>query len=492
MKRSALFPILPIMIVIALLLMTWKAPLVAASAAFQAGSWSDPVLVAQNASAPVIVSDSSGTLHVFYVEGKRDEEIGPEGQAIMYTHSAGGKSWSYPIDILVSPTNTPIIVNAVIIDRSGYLHLLWSDYDALYHSTVNVTEGFDAHAWRTETLLLGDIPVADMKQDKAGGLHVIARSDPFTVDYLRSDDEGQTWSRPMRIESVVNPDTFAIGGVKLAVDDPEMIHMTWFYNAAEVNWNFWSVWYTRSLDGGKSWERKVVIAEPIFGASDVALDGQGNVHLVYGRNIGYPDGRWHQWSADAGETWSEARPLFPTLEPASGDTGGYGFATDSAGVLHMVNSFGGAGGEAAAYYLEWQGEGWSSPQLLMKQHAHFSRIISTLGNQLTFVAMDGYEFELWTQSTVVDAPAFEPIAVPQELAKSSASLETGVAEAADTVEYSATITEVAQVSVPAALDSQEPGGSRNNFVPLLFGLIAALLLIGFVISVQLIKKARHT
>ena len=462
----------------------------AATFAQQNSSWSDPVLVAQNASAPVIVSDSSGTLHVFYVEGMYDEQIGPEGQAIMYTHRAGEKSWSYPKDILVSPTKTPITVNAVIIDRSGYLHLLWNDYDALYHSTAHVSEGFNAHAWRTETLLFGDIPVADMKQDNAGGLHVAARSDLFTVDYLRSDDEGLTWSRPMRIESVVNTDSFAIGGVKLAVDDPEMIHVTWFYNAAEVSWNFWSVWYTRSLDGGKSWERKTIIAEPLFGASDVALDVQGNVHLVYGRNIGYPDGRWHQWSADSGETWSEARPLFPTFESASGDTGGYGFTTDSAGVLHMVNSFGGAGGEAAAYYLEWQGQGWSPPQLLMKQHAHFSRIASALGNHLSFVAMDGLEYELWARSIVVDGPALAPIAVPQERAYSSASLEIGVVEAADTGERSGTIMEAAQVSVSATFDSQEPGGSMNNFVPLLFGFIATLLLIVVVIFVRLIMRAR--
>ncbi|PVE30737.1 hypothetical protein DC030_15335, partial [Enterococcus faecalis] len=82
------------------------------------------------------------------------------------------------------------------------------------------------------------------------------------------------------------------------------------------------------------------MAAPLFGASDIAVDAEGNVHLVYGRNIGNRDGRWYQWSQDNGATWTQRQLLFPLAESASGDTGGYSFVQDSSGTLHLVNSYG--------------------------------------------------------------------------------------------------------------------------------------------------------
>lgn len=467
----------------------WGQPVLAAIS-LQPIPWSEPVLIAGNASAPVIAGDSSGALHLFYVEGWYDTEAGPGNQAVMYQHGEDS-AWSAATDVLVSPNGTSIILDGVVIDREGYLQLLWNDDRALYLSTAHIDSASDPRSWQTSTVLEGAIPIADMVLDDSGKLHIVVRSDNFTISYLNLPDQSDTWSEVVRIETVAQPESFAVGGVQLALSSPESIHVTWFQTAAEVSWNFWSVWYARSDDGGQTWSKKEEIATPRFGASDIAVDSAGNVHLVYGRNIGYPDGRWYQWSRDGGDTWSEPALLFPQFEHASGDTGGYGFATDSAGVLHMVNSFGGADGEATAYHLEWQGDHWSSPQLVMEQHAHFPRIVATLGNQLNFVAMAGREYEIWFRDSVVDAPAVAPVPVPQEHTRVFAGQDTAADETPVPVETSPANETDAEASVPVEFDNQQPQSQLTASTSLLLGVLAALLLVIAIVALVQLSKSRR-
>ncbi|WP_423224723.1 hypothetical protein [Candidatus Amarolinea aalborgensis] len=452
--------------------------------------WSSPSKVAENASAQVSVGDSSGALHLFYVEGWYDTEAGPGNQAIMYQRS-DDNSWSVATDIIVSPNRTSITLDGVVVDRDGYLQVLWNDEQTLYLSTAHATAAGDPRSWQTSPVLRGPTPIADISQDANGKLHVAVRSDLFTVSYLSLAEREAAWTDLVQIDTVANTEQYAIGGVQLALSSPETIHMTWFQTAAEVNWNFWSVWYARSDDGGETWSKKEEIATPRFGASDIAVDSQGNVHLVYGRNIGYPDGRWYQWSQDGGDTWSEPALLFPQFESASGDTGGYGFATDSAGVLHMVNSFGDVSGEARAYHLEWVGDHWSSPQLLMEKHAHSPRLVTTLGNHLNFMVFAARDHEIWARSAIADAPAVEPVAVPQESANTPASQEMGVVEATATLEYSTTVAAIAEASVPTAFNAQEPRSQTTNVTPLLVSVLLAFVVIGSVVLFQLTKTRRR-
>lgn len=469
----------------------WHVGQAQASGLSQSSPWTDPMLVSENASAPVIVGDSSGMVHLFYVEGWYDTEAGASGQAIMYQRGEAD-GWSNPVDILVSPNKSNTWLNGVVIGHEGYLQLLWNDAQALYLSTAHIASAADPRSWQTSTLLTGSIPIADIAQDENGGLHVAVRSDQFTVSYLSLADRDAVWSEPVQIDAVDNSETYAIGGVQLALSSPEIIHATWFQTAAEVNWNFWSVWYARSDDGGRTWSQKTEIATPRFGASDIAVDSEGNIHLVYGRNIGNPDGRWHQWSQDGGDSWSEPALLFPGFESASGDTGGYGFAKDSTGRLHMVNSFGDRSGEATAYHLEWQDDHWSRPQLLMEKHAHFPRLVTTLGNQLQFVAMAGHDHELWVRSSVVEAPAVEAVPVPEEPAFERTTQNVGVIE-----DDASVANDVGEVVVgagigPIARDFSNSYVQSSPVVLVALGVVPALLVIGLVVLFHLTRTRRRT
>ena len=50
---------------------------------------------------------------------------------------------------------------------------------------------------------------------------------------------------------------------------------------------------------------------------------------------------------------------------------------------------------------------------VLDKHAHFPRIFTSLGNSLTFVAMSGNDFDLWTRAVQLDAPNVEPVQYPE-------------------------------------------------------------------------------
>jgi hypothetical protein len=174
----------------------------------------------------------------------------------------------------------------------------------------------------------------------------------------------------------------------MAVDQAGTIHLAWYRTALEVDWNLWSVWYGRSSDEGNTWQ-VTEMATPLFGDPGIAVDGENNIHLGYGRNIGHPDGRWHQWSNDGGFTWSTAKLLYQNAEHASGTSGGFDFALDGDNRLHMVNTHGDRRGDGSAWHMVWLGDRWSEPELLLdtEYHAHQARLAIAGGNELNFVAL---------------------------------------------------------------------------------------------------------
>lgn len=378
----------------------------------QSVSWGEPERLAQNAGYTVAVSDVSGAVHLFYVEGYRSANALSE-RAVMYLHRDEGE-WSEPVDVIVSPSQTEMYLNAVEVDSEGFLHLLWNDAQALYHSSVHVTQAETVREWRTTLVLTGPIPIADMIQDSSGQLHVLARRDFATISYVTSGDGGQTWSGPEIVFTISDSEEYAIGGIQLASGVAHNLYATWSLNAEEYDWTPWSVWFGRSLDGGRVWDRFQEVATERCGFSDVTVDSAGNVHLVWGRGIIFPDGRWHQWSADDGATWTTPALLFPQFSHASGDTAGYGFALDGEGLLHLVNSFG-QGDQSAAYHLVWLGDRWSQPELILRHNAHGTRVVVSLGNQIHFFANNPASGVLWYREGTLDAPSFQGQVVPHPI-----------------------------------------------------------------------------
>lgn len=448
----------------------------------QAGPWSDPITLATEGRRPLLVADSAGDLHLFY--GGESEDQDPEVAATIYYMSRIGGEWRPPLDILFS-TLGAVDLDGAVIDGAGNLHVAWHDNEGVYHSRVHVSMAGNASNWETELVLPGRLPSGEMVLDDNGRLHMALATDLSAVVYLYSDDGGTRWSPPLPVYREFDTEELAIGGVQLAVDQSGAVHVTWYETAAEVDWSPWSVWYGRSSDEGNSWQVREV-ATPEFGMSDVAVDGDNNVHLVYGRTIGHSDGRWHQWSSDGGQTWTNARPLYPGVEHASGVTGGFDFALDSARRLHMVNSYGRQDGDVSAWHMVWLGTMWSEPEVLLdtRYHAHQPRLAIAGGNELNFVALAPRQaFSLVYRLGAADSPATErremPTRVIETIADSGSVDEEAAAEPTPVVPRTALSDEA--LAMP---------GSGRPFDALLLSAAASAITILILVAVMRRKSRR--
>ncbi len=314
-----------------------------------------------------------------------------------------GQEWTEAVDILVSAAQTSLAIHSALIDSKGYLHLLWSDTGAIYHSMAHVSFAENAQSWTTTKLSSGHIPIGDLAIGKSGTLYCIIRADEFTLRFSVSEDGGAHWTESTLVASVSNPLAFAITDVGLVWSDGKTLQLTWSIGAAEVDWMYWSVWYARTTDGGQSWSVEQEIASPRFGGSDVAVDGNGGVHLVWGRNAGYADGRWHSYSTDQGLTWSKPGPLFQGISHASGATGGYGLVVDGTGVLHLANSFN-QDGVPVAYYTYWNVDRWSTPEFVMGEGLHFATLALVRGNQLYYFGLSDPDHRIVYSRKTIAAP----------------------------------------------------------------------------------------
>lgn len=480
----------------AILIISILAQLAVTNALAQGTGWSTPVSFSPaKASHPEVAADSEGTLHLFYVEGFYETQTGemnPEQQSIMY-FSGDGTKWTEPVDVLVSPDRTSLSVLGTVIDKQSYVHLIWSDMATLYHSRAHIGQANTARAWTTTVIAHGHGPIADVAIDDKDVLHVLLRPDEFTVSYTESHDGGEQWSDPIVVTAVLDREKYAVTQVGLALTDANTIHVTWSLGAAEINWLYWSVWYARSEDRGRTWTEGQEMASPRFGGSDIAVDGQGRVHLVWGRNVGNADGRWHAWSADGGQTWSQPEPLFRGIPHADGDTGGYGFALDSAGVLHLANSFGAGGGTPSAYYEYWQGDHWSDPQFIIGNESHFARLALAKGNELNFFGIGSPGASIWHSVRITDAPPVAAAPVPQVSADSNTTKPQAQA-ATQGLSEAPVVKGETNSTAPTALPTEPqfgeaPRDTSSPQQPLLVAVGISGLLVSLVIAAQL--KARR-
>lgn len=119
-----------------------------------------------------------------------------------------------------------------------------------------------------------------------------------TIMYRRWD--GQSWTEPLDIIAV--PDDVMAEFVSVAIDDSNQLHLVWtgltklYYSTAPAGDAYsvqaWSTPQVIAPDSARTaWE------------SDIAVDSQGNVHIVYATR-GSSTGVFHIMSAPTSTTWS--------------------------------------------------------------------------------------------------------------------------------------------------------------------------------------------
>lgn len=187
--------------------------------------------------------------------------------------------------------------------------------------------------------------------DGKGILHMIYyQGDPRHGDifYVRSKDEGNTLSRPLRANSVQGS-AIAIGNIRgahLAVGKGGRVHVAWNGSDKMGPSGGETMYYARLNDEGTAFEpqRNVIeSAKGLDGGGSVTADDSGNVYVVWHApepgNRGEEHRRvWVARSTDEGKTFAPEKAAFDKETGACGCCGLRAFADHSGNVYVMYRS----------------------------------------------------------------------------------------------------------------------------------------------------------
>lgn len=475
-------------------------PLQSALAQSEFDTWLSPLNLFETdgrASEVEVVSDPFGVVHVFWAYAAHGDENKGTSQSIYHTSYQDGE-WTKPIDVLVSPDDRVARMHSVAADTQGYLHIIWSGGDAIYYSRVFAPSASSASAWTTPHALAANVNTGEpaITIDDQDSLYVVWSEAGTGLRFSRSFDGGETWSDPEAIFIADNTNELARWG-RIDVDDSGRLHVALTHTlrledapeGEREDPNY--LYYLHSDDQGETWSEPFLITpEPDFGEVNVVTFGEAMVHLVWNGRAGR-HGRYHRWSQDGGQTWSnEIEVLAPAPFSAIGNGGLTGFpalVTDATGTLHMVSTTGGGN-----YYFRWTDNAWSEPILISPDIDGFGvtgesnsleqpSIALNLGNQLHVVFHDGFE-RIWHTGALIDAPEQRPDALPE----ASVNLSNSII-----VQPTSTPNQGQQTPAGFALAGQaSPTINSSSTTPLLASFISALLLIGIVAIFFSIRRRR--
>ena len=180
----------------------------------------------------------------------------------------------------------------------------------------------------------GTYPQAQV--DRRGRIHLAyVKGDPARADcfYVRSDDAGKTFSKPVRVNS--HPRSVIITGTvrgpHLAVGRAGRVHVAWMGSdeaRPRATGRATPMLYTRLNDAGDAFEpqRNLIQKRPgLDGGGSVATDGEGNVYVAWHA----PDGAegeenrnvWVTRSRDDGKTFAAETAALPRKSGVCGCCG---------------------------------------------------------------------------------------------------------------------------------------------------------------------------
>lgn len=369
----------------------------------QGAGWSEPVSLSSSfptAFLPDIAADQAGNLYVVWDTLFEEREGGRWSDGIGLT-MWDGATWSPSVDIFGLEINH---LPAIAVDSEGRLHLIGVGETGLGYSRAWAQlRPTDAHAWSYPVDLAGGyVPYwNDIVVDSRNWIHVVFSSSESTdsqecvtelctsIFYTKSTNGGDSWSRPLRISSLIGG-----GRVQITVDKSDNLYVAWSNEAVKRDGNFISGpnGFTYSLDGGVSWSEP---ESPVFAPRtwynptlgewvSIAVDSQQVVHLM----AVSPDEIRHVYRQGINGPWIEV-----TVPDMEGLSPGYGFrwiAVDGDDYLHLILPMQhSTNSPAGLLHAVWnRASGWSSWDRATSTHASgcgLGNLAISQGNRLDVV-----------------------------------------------------------------------------------------------------------
>jgi hypothetical protein len=452
--------------------------LAAGSAQSKVEEWSQPLrlFVGQGSiSEPIVVADLSGMVHVFWAYSETQEV-----EQIFYARW-DGTLWSEAVDIVAS---TQARGPSAAVDPEGWVHLIWhGPGNQLMYSRAHVAGASSVRGWTKPIAIAEALFRSHIVSDPSGLLHLVYGGTQLPgVYHQMSMDGGSSWSRPMQIATASRTNV-AADNVRMAIGADNSFHVVWTEYQLPDGWPVVGLFYSRSVDAGQAWSDPLEVAGEDSNEINIVTLAQDEVHLVWNGTVGV-GGRYHRWSRDGGVIWSEINSIVPP--GLGGSEGRPQLATDSAGTIHLLTSYGYEEARCP-WYSYWTGSAWTELICLAPEETRPSNYVEepamTIGNgnRLHAVYWDGRQ-RLWYTTKQTTAP-YVP-SLPALVEPEAAVMATpGSTEMPPTSK--------ATPSIPTRSgDLTAPNLPSNSMSPVILGSLAAALLVIAVVLVRALRVGR--
>lgn len=193
-------------------------------------------------------------------------------------------------------------------DRFGRVHVIWT----------NVVDSVHPVAYYSVSMDRGDtfntpVPIdygsgsraVDVFSDSNGTIHITLSiyGDPGNMHHIKSEDNGSTFSDPVRINDVPG----STWGGQTVLGPNDTIHAVWMDDRDSKDRSY-DIYYSVSFDGGSSFRMSRMVHDKnvVYQARPtLAVDESGNPHVVWVENIVTSRELFYTVSHDGGTSFEE-------------------------------------------------------------------------------------------------------------------------------------------------------------------------------------------
>ncbi len=310
-------------------------------------------------------ADLQNRFHVLWLTPlDASDDNSPAG--IYYTRFEAER-WLGPTNVLQSP-QFGIESFDVTTAATGRIYVVWSTRpnSALYFSWANLDQANSPLNWAEPILL--PVPSAapsapDIFVTPAGIIYVtysIPLNENRGVYYLRSDDNGNTWSTPVQIFDAVSAGWESVDEAGLTLTADGKVYALWTRFSLPDGPGSLALYYARSVDGGQTWsEPEEVVEGPILWGEIIGM-GDRLVHRIWREAIESRGVLKHQVSLDSGLTWSTSQNITNLGRPDEP----FALTVDIGGRLHIVQASEAQEQKFTLQHWLWDGESWRNEDIL--------------------------------------------------------------------------------------------------------------------------------
>lgn len=353
-----------------ILLLTLAGGTAAHRAEAQGFQWSPPRVIPgfdPDSWPPILIADQNRTVHAFSSQwvGRDDRDA---YRAIVYNEWTMARGWTNPVDIILSPSREARLTD-VHLDNEGTFHLVFWGGDGtaadIYYSRAHSWNVNEVYAWESPVIVAenaGDPESAVLAEDDQGNLLIIYHGRLFGngVYVIKSQDGGDTWSRPVQI-FLANSTAPLVWYINVIRSTSGWLHAVW--NVYNISGQGRGIYYARSMDGVE-WSDPILLADAREGLGTMTptiIEYKDSLFAIY--NL--PPKIRMRRSINDGLTWSDLVTLFPRH---IGVNGSLSAVVDGGDTMHLFfgQRISGSPDIHGMWHSTWVENRWMEPEAVIR------------------------------------------------------------------------------------------------------------------------------